>query len=127
MKYEDLTDWQKKFIDGLREEEWIVEEPIGDEEPELSETDKARIEIESASDCERLIIRPSRNNDFNNISTEILRSSKLNKQVTFLYKYEDLIRDGKLVGREGGVNESIIEEYKHEKMDELKERCLITM
>ncbi len=114
----NLTDWQNEFLDSLREENWTIEEPPADVELEESEKDKLRNEIESSPDCERLIIRPSgEDNKFNNISAEVLRSKIVDTHIIFLYKYKSLKRNEKLVGREGGVCEVIISKYSSEDLE----------
>lgn len=120
MKPEDLKDWQKKFLDDLRKQDWEITEPV--KEPEPSEEDKVREEIESAPDSEVLVARPKGKNPFKNVSVELLRSKNLNKQLLFLYKYKNLKRKGKLVGREGGAFKIKIEKYKEITVEELEEK-----
>lgn len=120
MKPEDLKEWQKKFLEELREQNWSITEPPV--EPEVSEEDKIREEIESAPDCETLVARPKGKNPFKNVSVAVLRSKSLNKQLVFLYKYKDLKRKGKLVGREGGVFKIKLEKYKVITVEELEEK-----
>lgn len=120
MKPKDLKDWQRKFLEDLREQDWMITEPPA--EPQPSEEDKAREEIESAPDIEILVARPKAKNPFKNISVEVLRSKSLDKQLLYFYKYKNLKRKGKLVGREGGVIKIKIEKYKIITVEELEKK-----
>lgn len=120
MKPEDLEDWQRKFLEDLRDQDWSITEPP--EEFEEPEEDKVRRQIEETSDGETLVAKPKENNPFKNISVEVLRSKSLNKQLVFFYKYKNLKRKKKLVGREGGVFKVKIEKYKAITVEELEKK-----
>ncbi len=120
MKPKDLKDWQKKFLEDLRDQDWSIMEPPEEFEP--SEEDKIREEIESAPDNETLVARPKAKNPFKNVSVEVLRSKSVDKQLLFFYKYKNLKRKNKLVGREGGVVKVKIKKYKPDTVKELEEK-----
>ncbi len=77
-------------------------------EPKPSLEDQTLEEIRSQPDCEEIQIRPEKDNPFKNISQIIIRSKTLGKQVVMDFTYTDIFRDGKLVGREGGITKVTI-------------------
>lgn len=109
----ELNPSEIELIQELADKDYLTPE-VFDVEPEPSPEDRVLDEVRSQSDCEEIQIRPKEDNPFNNISQIIVKSRILGKQVIMDFSYTDIMRDGRLVGREGGITKTTILELSKE-------------
>lgn len=100
-----VTDSEMSLIDELSSKYEVHDKH---EEHVPSEEETVEESIRSASDFVEEHIRPIENNPFGNISQTILSSKSVGKKIVCDYSYTEVIRDGEVVGREGGITSKTV-------------------
>ena len=94
----DLTVDEKALVETLEDAGLIVVEgPPADPEPTEAET------IMAAPDCEYIVVKPEKDNPFGYARGHTYRSKALGREVAITYDWQDIVREGEVVGEEAVV------------------------